>query len=97
MEVSIPEQVLFRDLEGESVLLHLGSGLYFGLDEIGTLIWNLLGDGHSLKEIEKRILSEYDVSLEEVQNDVRRIVKELTQNGLLEVRELEHEISPTEP
>ncbi len=97
MEVSIPDQVLFRDLDGESVLLHLGSGLYFGLDEVGTRIWNLLGEGRSLNEIEKSILTEYDVSAEEVQGDVRRLVEELTENGLLEVRDSDRTVPPAKP
>jgi len=97
LEVSIPDQVLFRDLDGESVLLHLGSGQYFGLDQVGTLIWQLLVEGRSLDEIEERIVAEYDASAEEVENDVLRIVEELTQNGLVEVRMTERESSATEP
>ncbi len=93
MEVSIPEQVLFRDLDGESVLLHLGSGQYFGLAEVGTLIWHLLVEGRSLDEIKEEIVAEYEASAEEVKNDVLRIVEELSQNGLLEVRRSESETS----
>ena len=96
MEVSIPEQVLFRDLDGESVLLHLGSGQYFGLDEVGTLIWRLLVAGRSLDEIKEEIVAQFEASAEEVKNDVLRIVEELTQNGLLEVRGSERGTSPTE-
>ena len=97
MEVSIPDQVLFRDLDGESVLLHLGSGQYFGLDEVGTLIWQLLVEGCSLDEIEERIVAEYDASAEEVENDVLRIVEELTRNGLVEIKRTERETSPMDP
>ena len=84
MQVSIPEQVLFRDLEGESVLLHLGSGQYFGLDEVGTFVWSGLAEGCTLAEIEKRVLNEYDAAPEQVHADVVRIVKELCDNNLLE-------------
>ena len=87
MEVVIPEQVLFRDLGGESVLLHLGSGLYFGLDEVGTLIWTLLSEGRSLGEIQEHVLAHYDATAQQVEADVHRIVDELCDSGLLEVRE----------
>ena len=96
MEVSVPEEVLFRDLDGESVLLHLGSGQYFGLDEVGSLIWRLLVEKCSLDEIQQRIVAEYDVSAQEVKKDVLRIVEELTQNGLVEVKRTARETSPTE-
>ena len=40
--VTIPETVLFRDLDGEAVLLDTVSGRYFGLNEVGTRMWALL-------------------------------------------------------
>ena len=30
------------DLAGEAVILNLKSGQYFGLNEVGTRIWNLI-------------------------------------------------------
>ncbi|MBN1400973.1 MAG: PqqD family peptide modification chaperone, partial [Anaerolineae bacterium] len=36
---------LFRELDGEAVLLNLESGHYYGLDEVGTRILSLLVDG----------------------------------------------------
>ncbi len=87
LKVTIPEQVLFRDLEGESVLLHLGSGQYFGLDEVGTFVWNLLAEGCSLGEVEERVLDEYDAIAEQVHEDVARIVTELCDAELLDVKQ----------
>lgn len=83
LRVSIPEQVLFRDLDGESVLLHTESGQYFGLDEVGTLIWSRIAEGDSLSLIEETILEEYDVVAERAHDDLMRIVEELCANGLL--------------
>ena len=34
--------VVCREIEGEAVLLHLGTGIYFGLNAVGTRIWQLL-------------------------------------------------------
>jgi hypothetical protein len=36
--VSIPDSVMFRELEGESVILDLDSESYFGLDQLDTLL-----------------------------------------------------------
>ncbi len=87
MEVAIPAGVVFRDLGGESVLLHLGSGRYYGLNEVGTLIWKSLADGVALSEIEKTILEEYDASPDQVRRDVHGILEELQSQELLELRE----------
>lgn len=83
LKVSIPEEVLFRDLGGESVLLHLGSGQYFGLDEVGTMVWNLLAQGCDLAEVKDRLLEQYDAEPKQVRIDLDRIVGELCDHGLL--------------
>ena len=36
LRITVPESVLFRDLDGEAVLLETVTGRYFGLDEVGT-------------------------------------------------------------
>ncbi len=38
----IPDEVIFRELDGEAVILNLDTGIYFGLDAVGTRIWRLI-------------------------------------------------------
>ena len=40
--VRVPDDVLMRELDGESVLVHLDSEACFGLDDVGTRMWALL-------------------------------------------------------
>ena len=40
--LTVPEHVASRDLDGELVLLNYDSETYFGLDEVGTRIWEVL-------------------------------------------------------
>src|SRR4051812_15119232 len=42
--VKISDDVLFQELQGEAVLLELKTGVYFGLDKVGTRVWQLLGE-----------------------------------------------------
>ena len=84
LTISIPARVVFRDLEGESVLLDLESGRYYGLDEVGTLIWKMLREGASVAEIETGILEQYDTDRATVSRDVRRILDELAERSLIE-------------
>ncbi len=86
MNVAIPQEVLFRKLGRESVLLHLETGQYYGLDEVGTMIWILLVEGTTVPEIERRILEEYDADAEQVHGDVDRILRELQSKDLLELK-----------
>ena len=49
--LALSDQVVIRELSGESVLLDLKSGLYFGLNGIGTRVWNLVAQGGSLRDV----------------------------------------------
>lgn len=83
MSFVVPDEVLFRDLEGESVLLHLGSGNYFGLDDIGTFIWNHISGGCPLEVVEEKLLAEFDADAQLIRRDLARLIQELCENGLL--------------
>ena len=68
----------------ETVLLHLKSGTYFGIDAVGTRIWALLKEGMRPKDICQRIAAEYDVPPETAEADARRFLDDLRSNGIVE-------------
>ncbi len=81
--MTIPPEVVFRDLEGEAVLLNLNTGTYFGLDVVGTRIWHLLRERGRLLEVRDAIVGEYDVTAEVFADDLLRFVEALEAQGLL--------------
>ena len=83
--VAIGEDVVSRDLEGEAVILNLESGIYFGLDKVGTRIWSLLQEDGSLRRAFEAVQQEYDVAPEKLEGDLLRLVEELRAKGLLSV------------
>jgi hypothetical protein len=72
-----------RDLGGEAAILNLESGIYFGLDRVGTRIWRLLQDYGSLRRVFEVVQQEYDVAPERLEGDLLRLVEELRAKGLL--------------
>jgi hypothetical protein len=84
------ENVLVRELGGESVLLHLESESYFGLDEVGTGMWHALTAHPSVDAAFKALLETYDVPPDALRGDLERFVGELAQAGLVDV----HDIAP---
>jgi hypothetical protein len=75
--------VVWRDLEGEAVLLDLVSGIYFGLNEVGTRIWQMLDEGCDVSRVIDVIASEYDADRSEVEKDLRALLGELHKRGLV--------------
>ena len=75
------------DLGEEVVLLHLTNGMYFGLSDVAARIWKLLRDPVTLASIERVLIEEYDVEPERCHDEVMRLVSDLVDEGLVEVRE----------
>ena len=79
----LAEDVTFRELDGEAVLLHMGIGVYFGLDPVGTRMWQLIAEHGQLAAVHERLLAEYEIDSETVANDLLDLVLRLTSRGLL--------------
>jgi len=83
--ISVPEDVLFREVEGEAVLLNTATGKYFGLDEVGTRMWTLLAEHGQVQPAYRALLEEYDVAPEQLQQDLLDLVGKLVAHGLIQV------------
>jgi hypothetical protein len=75
--------VVFRDLEGEAVILDLARGRYFGLNAVGTRIWLLLERGTPLDAIVTVLTDEYEADRTQIEQDVASLVAELSSRGLI--------------
>jgi len=81
--LNIPPHVLSRLVGDETVLLDLQTGIYFGLDGVGTFIWENVSDGRSLAETVDAILAEFEVDEEQALADVVKFAETLLERGLL--------------
>ena len=75
--------VVFRDLDGEAVILDLASGTYFGLNEVGTRVWRLIEDGRDSSEIVDTVAAEYDADRATIAEDVERLLDDLSARRLI--------------
>jgi hypothetical protein len=73
------------DLAGETVLLSMQSAMYYGLDEVGSRIWELVREPIRVSALRDAITAEYDVEPERCELDVLGFLRELAANGLIEV------------
>ena len=85
VKISIPESVLVQNLEDESVLLNLDSEQYFGLDDVGTSMWEGLKETESVETAYEKLLKMYEVEPEQLRQDLDNLVKKLQEHGLVEI------------
>ncbi len=79
------ERTMVRKLEGESVLLQLGTNAYHGLDDVGTRFWELLLEHAELSRVVDAVVAEFDVAREVAEVDLLRLVSELSARSLVTV------------
>lgn len=79
------EQVLFRQLDQEAVLLDLKSGTYFGLNDVGARMWALIVSGQSLSHIVDALEAEYDGGRADIERDLLELASQLVAKGLASV------------
>ena len=69
------------------VLLDMDSENYFGLDEVGTAIWQAMQEKESLKEVFEVLLGQYEVEEDVLKKDLVTFVEKLVESGLVKVEE----------
>ncbi len=84
--IEVSKEVLSRILDGEAVLLDLASGTYFGLNEVGSDIWEILSSGVTVDEVVRRIVTQFEVDSATARRDLEELLSELTSRGLVELR-----------
>jgi Coenzyme PQQ synthesis protein D (PqqD) len=75
--------VLWRELDGEAVLLDPQEGCSYNLNRVGTFIWKILDGMHSIEEIASALCEAYEVDYPEALRDVEHLVDELRAQKLL--------------
>jgi coenzyme PQQ synthesis protein D (PqqD) len=68
----------------ETVLLSVGSGKYYTLNEVGTRVWDLLAEDVPVSEVVRRIAEEYDAPAGVIERDVAALIDSLSEARLLQ-------------
>ena len=69
----------------EVVMMSQDQSEYLGLNEVATVIWELVESPCSLSEVCDRLREQFEVSDEQCQAEVITFVKQMNDKGLIEV------------
>lgn len=83
--LKVPSEVMDRQVGDETVILHLATGTYYGLDPVGARIWELMAADQSLAEIRDQMLQEYAVEADQLEQDLLTLAQDLLAHGLVGV------------
>jgi hypothetical protein len=83
--IRVPGEVVFCETGEESVLLNQQTGRYYGLDETGTRMWQVLARHRHVEGAYRELLAEYDVEAERLRRDLLSLIDLLAGHALLDV------------
>ena len=78
------DEIIWRIVDNEALLLDTDSGNYFCLSESGTKIWNLLEENKSVDEIARIFANEYQIDVETAKSDILQFIEQLQENKIIE-------------
>jgi hypothetical protein len=74
------------NLSGKEVILHKENGVYFGLNESGTMIWELIKTGKkSVSELKAFLLEHFEISENQCEEDLTQLLHQMHEEGLIEI------------
>jgi len=81
------EEIAAKVIDGEAIIINLASGIYYSMDKVGGLVWEMIDEGRTLEEMLAVILARYEVSADQVKTDIEQLVNELLQENLVTASE----------
>ena len=77
---------LWQELGGESVILDLDAGVYYGLSGVGSRAWSLMETVVRVKTVLERLVAEYEVEPARCEEELMAWLQEMARAGLVEVK-----------
>jgi hypothetical protein len=81
------EEVAAKVMDGEAILINLSNGIYYSMDKVGGLMWEMVEGKRSLEEMVAGVVTRYEVSMQQAREDVERLMEELVQENLVAAAE----------
>jgi hypothetical protein len=73
-------------LGDDIIILDLRAGLYFSLDNVGAMVWQLIQQPRTMQDLRAAILEAFDVSADLCERDLVALLQQLAAKDLIEIR-----------
>ena len=86
MKYQLTSEQISSKVAGETVILNHSKGAYYGLNEVGVVVWDTLEKGpQTIETLCEAVTSEYDVDPETCKSDIDGLLKDLISERLVEI------------
>jgi hypothetical protein len=86
MKYQLTSEQIASKVAGETVILNHNKGAYYGLDEVGVLVWDALEkEPQTIETLCNMVVEEYEVDREQCRADIDLLLKDLISERLVEI------------
>lgn len=76
-------EIIDSQIDDEVVMMNVEKGSYYGLNNIGSAIWEALEEPKSINELVDKFTEEYDVSVEDCKTDITLFIENMVKANTL--------------
>ncbi len=84
MPIKLAPNVLLQEVADEMVILNPADGQYYGLNEVGARIVQLLQEGKDIPSLKRCLLNEFDVEPDRLERDIHALIEDLRRHALIQ-------------
>lgn len=77
------DEVVSKVIDGEAIVINLSNGIYYSMDKVAALVWDLIDRQVSVQTIVDEIASRYNVAPALAAADVEKLVAQLVEEQLI--------------
>lgn len=84
-EVTQATDIVAAGMDGETMMMRIESGKYYGLGSVGSRIWELISEPRPVAQIIDSLVAEYDVGPEQCRVDTLEFLNRLYEERLIKI------------
>jgi hypothetical protein len=79
------DTAMARRVDDDVVILDITSGQFFGINDVGGLVWDLLEHDTTRNALVDAVTAEFDVDSQQAGDDIDALIAQLSNAGLVEL------------
>ncbi len=83
---AIPSTVMLQIVDEETLLFDSSTELFFTLNEVGTVMWEIMNENNVLRAVYDELIEAVDIESEQLAADIEIFASSLAEQGLLAVQ-----------
>jgi hypothetical protein len=84
-KITANDNVIWREVDEEAVILNIDTNNYYTLNKIGTEIWKNIKSNNKLGDIVKKVMNRYEVNEKRLLKDIEKLAAALQNEDLIKI------------